>query len=81
MSIFNFEYAPGYFYNKTQEIALDLNGDGSPKVKPTEINQNNWTHSSSIQWGDVEDVATPSIIAVVVLVGVVCGVWRWCRGI
>ena len=76
MSIFNFEYAPGYFLNKTQEIEADLNKE----PEPTETNRKSWTHSSSIHWGDVEDVAAPSIIAVVVLVGVVCGVWKWCRG-
>merc|ERR1711872_706847 len=74
MSIFNFEYAPGYFYNHSKEVEVDL------KKEPTEKIEKDWHNSSSIQWGDVEDVMTPSIIAVVVLVGVVCGVWRWCRG-
>ena len=74
MSIFNLEYAPGYFFNRSEEIEADLNKE------PTEINRKNWTHSSSIHWSDVEDVVTPSIIAVVVLVGVVCLVWKWCRG-
>ena len=68
MSIFNLKYPFGYFSNRTEEIEMDLNKDAYTTIKPEE----GWTHSSSIHWSDVEDVATPSIIAVVVLVGVVC---------
>lgn len=74
MSIFKLDFSPGYFYNLSNEIEADLN------EKPTETNQKDWTPSSSMHWSNVEDVLTPSIIAVVVLVGVVCGVWKWCRG-
>ena len=74
MSVFNLKFPPGYFSNRSEEIEIDLIRE------PTEKTQKDWTHPSSIQWGDVEDVVTPSIIVVVVLVGVLCGVWKWCRG-
>ena len=70
MSVFNFNYPLNYFLNKSEAVEQDLNRDAYTTKKPEE----GWTHSSSIHWGDVEDVVTPSIIVVVVLVGVLWGV-------
>ena len=77
MSIFNFKFDPSYFQNKSEEIEKSLNAYST--VKP----DSGWSDSRSSRWGwgSYENIITPCVLALIVFVGVVFLVWKWCRGI